>query len=691
MAEKIPVTPTSSETFVGLSSRRLYTSSGSSGVNTAGSEFVRLLPRPATITSTPPTTGNVPAKPSKYNPPDFITTVKFMRAKLYEVARSSEDNHEPSELKPFHQLWKNELQKEDWYTDVNQFKFYVKVAQLTRRCFGKVLEIDRKVKRRMIRINNAQNVTQGTFKEILYGVDEQDQYSVLSDLAEGKMTLAEWRKTKTLRNECQDLELQLNDVQYRLEEKLADCEDLRNRNEKLREKMSRLEKKHQEATEKLENQVASLKEKSRKWKQLYVEAAVLTQASCIQVMASSDDSVKTAEETTQEEQENETDGTDNDVEQMEFEQSSSDEGPAHRKMTLEESSSSSSEEEGSSDGKIGVTVDDVDDNEQIEFRDENSMVEESDNEDETAMGDELAGPLRFDLFRKREAWETKTATLKAEKMNKSESEAACEKLPSPTTSQEHQYVAVAYTNLQDYYLGKVESESGDGVVISFLDKRARNKYQWPKAAVTELVEPEQIVCYFKQLECVDGRSACLALPAGSAEEIDGKFERCRQKLVAAQRQQLVDQVWDNADVKTIHGKVGLVTWKDVKTIQKEMPNWHELLMVEAMRSKGSTWKPGWLNDEVINAYLEIVEKKANKKGKNIIIGNTFFYDGLKKQRTWRSRVDLSRYKKLIFPGLFERLDHWMLGVVNIEEGTIAVVDPANEGSQPSQEFFEVVK
>ena len=40
------------------------------------------------------------------------------------------------------------------------------------------------------------------------------------------------------------------------------------------------------ATEKLENQVASLKEKSRKWKQLYVEAAVLTQASCIQVMVS---------------------------------------------------------------------------------------------------------------------------------------------------------------------------------------------------------------------------------------------------------------------------------------------------------------------------------------------------------------------------------------------------------------------
>ncbi|KAJ7384120.1 hypothetical protein OS493_023445 [Desmophyllum pertusum] len=236
MAEQIPVTPSSSETFVGLSSRRLYTSSGSSGVNTAGYAFVRLLPRPAT---TPPTTENFPAKPSKYNPPDFVTTVKFMRAKLYEVARSSEDNHEPSELKPFHQIWKNELQKADWYTDTNQFKFYLKVAQFTRRCFGKVLEIDRKVKRRMIRINNAQNVTQGTFKEILYGVDEQYQYRVLSDLAEGKMTLAEWRKTKTAKG-TKTKQTKEGDI---IKEKHADREDLRDRNEKLREEMSRLEKK----------------------------------------------------------------------------------------------------------------------------------------------------------------------------------------------------------------------------------------------------------------------------------------------------------------------------------------------------------------------------------------------------------------------------------------------------------------
>ncbi|KAJ7353953.1 hypothetical protein OS493_031096 [Desmophyllum pertusum] len=53
----------------------------------------------------------------------------------------------------------------------------------------------------------------------------------------------------------------------------------------------------------------------------------------------------------------------------------------------------------------------------------------------------------------------------------------------------------------------------------------------------ELVEPEKIVCYINELECVEG-SACLAVPAGLAE-LDGKFERCRQRLIAAQREQLV--------------------------------------------------------------------------------------------------------------------------------------------------------
>ncbi|KAJ7353951.1 26S proteasome non-ATPase regulatory subunit 1 [Desmophyllum pertusum] len=55
----------------------------------------------------------------------------------------------------------------------------------------------------------------------------------------------------------------------------------------------------------------------------------------------------------------------------------------------------------------------------------------------------------------------------------------------------------------------------------------------------ELVELEQIVCYINELECVEG-SACLAVPASAGlAELDGKFERYRQRLVAAQREQLV--------------------------------------------------------------------------------------------------------------------------------------------------------
>ena len=44
------------------------------------------------------------------------------------------------------------------------------------------------------------------------------------------------------------------------------------------------------------------------------------------------------------------------------------------------------------------------------------------------------------------------------------------------------------------------------------------------------------------------------------------------------------------------GSVGCLTWKDFKTIQKDMSDIHSSHMLTLM---GKTpWKPGWLNDEV---------------------------------------------------------------------------------------------
>ena len=75
-----------------------------------------------------------------------------------------------------------------------QFKFYLKTAKLSNRCFNKVLQIDAAVKRNALHIGNSQKCTQVTFKDLLY-LEEADQYRLLSEMAEGKLTVAElWKR-----------------------------------------------------------------------------------------------------------------------------------------------------------------------------------------------------------------------------------------------------------------------------------------------------------------------------------------------------------------------------------------------------------------------------------------------------------------------------------------------------------------
>lgn len=58
---------------------------------------------------------------------------------------------------------------------------------------NKVLQTDAAVKRNALRIGNSQKCTQVTFKDLLY-LEEADQYRLLSEMAEGKLTVAELRK-----------------------------------------------------------------------------------------------------------------------------------------------------------------------------------------------------------------------------------------------------------------------------------------------------------------------------------------------------------------------------------------------------------------------------------------------------------------------------------------------------------------
>lgn len=62
---------------------------------------------------------NVKRKPSKYNPPNFISAVRYMCKKLYKVAGTSMFTTEPPEEKGILAFWKAQLLKEHWFTNEN--------------------------------------------------------------------------------------------------------------------------------------------------------------------------------------------------------------------------------------------------------------------------------------------------------------------------------------------------------------------------------------------------------------------------------------------------------------------------------------------------------------------------------------------------------------------------------------------
>ena len=73
----------------------------------------------------------------------------------------------------------------------------------------------------------------------------------------------------------------------------------------------------------------------------------------------------------------------------------------------------------------------------------------------------------------------------------------------------------------------------------------------------------------------------------------------------------LDQMWN--DLSAPYNKVGCLTWKDLKTIQKEMPVGHEKFM-RSLTREDIIWEIGWLNDEV-----EIEDDLELKKGHAVLV------------------------------------------------------------------------
>ncbi|KXJ26078.1 hypothetical protein AC249_AIPGENE6450 [Exaiptasia diaphana] len=124
----------------------------------------------------------------------------------------------------------------------------------------------------------------------------------------------------------------------------------------------------------------------------------------------------------------------------------------------------------------------------------------------------------------------------------------------------------------------------------------------------------------------------------------------------------IEAVWD--DIEAPYRKVGRVCWKDFKTLQLDIPPVHETLM--KMQLMVSTdWEKGYLNDEVIDEYIALLEKKAKKEGKNILTANSKFFQLLVEGKPWRKKV------------------------VDIHRCTIAIIDPLGVKKNHSKIFDQL--
>lgn len=86
----------------------------------------------------------------------------------------------------------------------------------------------------------------------------------------------------------------------------------------------------------------------------------------------------------------------------------------------------------------------------------------------------------------------------------------------------------------------------------------------------------------------------------------------------------------------------------------------------------------WLNDEVINFYMNlIIERAKDSKWPNAYAMNTFFYpkvskDGYNSVRRWTKKVDLFAYDIIVFP--IHLSMHWCVAIVDFRSKTLKYYD-----------------
>lgn len=107
---------------------------------------------------------------------------------------------------------------------------------------------------------------------------------------------------------------------------------------------------------------------------------------------------------------------------------------------------------------------------------------------------------------------------------------------------------------------------------------------------------------------------------------------------------------------------------------------------------------GWLNDEVINAYLGVLQQRGRGR---IWCPNSFFWsklrdDGTAAVRRWAARagVEMASLELILLP-LHLNEDHWALGAMNFQSSSLGYFDslgydPPSEFITRSQEYLHAI-
>ncbi|XP_015782962.1 sentrin-specific protease 2 [Tetranychus urticae] len=102
----------------------------------------------------------------------------------------------------------------------------------------------------------------------------------------------------------------------------------------------------------------------------------------------------------------------------------------------------------------------------------------------------------------------------------------------------------------------------------------------------------------------------------------------------------------------------------------------------------------WLNDEIINFYFQLIQKRSTNNRDNgslkVYCFNTFFYKrltegGHKALRRWTKKVDLFSYDLILIPVHLEV--HWTLAAISMRDSTIKYYDSMAGNNRECLQFL----